>query len=165
MITSIFMLTSGHSPHVKSGKATTRKRIFSRTTSISIDIKADPSIIWALLTNARDFARWNSTIISLEGEIKKGEKIRLKSTLDPDRIFRLKVIEMIAGEKLVWGDMLGKRVFTLKYNGRVTTFTMREKIGGLFFPLFAGKIPSFEPAFERFASDLKHEAEKITQFK
>ena len=119
MITSIFMLTSGHSPHVKSGKATTRKRIFSRTTSISIDIKADPSIIWALLTNATDFARWNSTIISLEGEIKKGEKIRLKSTLDPDRIFRLKVIEMIAGEKLVWGDMLGKRVFTLKYNQKI----------------------------------------------
>lgn len=165
MIPSIFILMSGQFPHVSSGKVTTRKRFFSRTTSISIDIKADPSIVWALLTNARDFARWNSTIISLEGEIKKGEKIRLKSTLDPDRIFRLKVIEMSAGEKLVWGDMLGKRVFTLKHKGSVTTFNMQEKIGGLFFPLFAGKIPSFEPAFERFASDLKHEAENITQFK
>ncbi len=37
------------------GKAVTIKKTFSRETAISIDIKADKSIIWALLTNASDY--------------------------------------------------------------------------------------------------------------
>jgi hypothetical protein len=39
------------------GTASTIKTTFSRATNISIDIHADKSIIWKLLTNARDFPR------------------------------------------------------------------------------------------------------------
>ena len=59
------------------GKATTIKKTFNRQTTVSITINADASIIWSLLTNAADFARWNSTILSIEGEIKLKEKIGL----------------------------------------------------------------------------------------
>jgi hypothetical protein len=38
---------------------------------------------------------------------------------------------------------------------------MTEKIGGPLFPLFAGAIPSFDEVFERYAADLKKEAESI----
>ena len=38
---------------------------------------------------------------------------------------------------------------------------MTEKIGGLIFPLFANKIPSFDKTFEQFTADLKKEAESI----
>ena len=62
-------------------KATTIKKTFSRETTVSINIEADASIVWTLLTNAADFPRWNSTIVSMEGQIKLGEKIKLKSTL------------------------------------------------------------------------------------
>jgi hypothetical protein len=71
------------------GKSVTIKKIFSRETAISIDIQADKSIIWALLTNASDYPRWNSTVISIDGSITKGRKIQLKSTLDPKRVFKL----------------------------------------------------------------------------
>jgi hypothetical protein len=37
---------------------------------------------------------------------------------------------------------------------------MTEKIGGPLFPLFAKMIPPFDDSFEKFASDLKQEAEK-----
>jgi uncharacterized protein YndB with AHSA1/START domain len=142
------------------GKALTIKNTFSRETSVGIDIQADKSIIWALLTNAADYARWNSTIISIEGAIAKGEKILLKSTLDPKRVFKLSVKEFEADHKLVWGDAMGKRTYALKSIGNgLTNFTMTEKIGGPFFPLFAKMIPSFDEAFEQFASDLKKEAE------
>ena len=70
------------------GQAVTIKKTFSRETAISIDIQADKSIIWALLTNASDYSRWNSTVISLEGTIAKGAKIQLKSTLDPKKDFQ-----------------------------------------------------------------------------
>lgn len=34
------------------GKATTIKKTFSRETSVSVDIQADPKTVWGLLTNA-----------------------------------------------------------------------------------------------------------------
>jgi uncharacterized protein YndB with AHSA1/START domain len=144
----------------QNGIATTTKKTFSRTTSISQVIHAKPSVIWNLITNANDFARWNSTIVSIEGEIKEGEKIALKSTLDENRVFKLKVKEAITNKKLAWGDAMGSRIFTLEANGADTVFMMSEKIGGPIFPLFASKIPSFDASFEAFTADLKQEAEK-----
>jgi hypothetical protein len=147
-------------------KAYTVKKIFSRETSVSIEIKADPSIIWALLINASDFPRWNSTVISIEGNIASGEKIYLKSTLDLKRIFKLKVKEFYPESKLVWGDAMGNRTYTLNKNGNGSVqFSITEKIGGPLFPLFAGMIPSFDQSFEQFACDLKKESERIMNTK
>jgi len=146
------------------GKAATEKKTFSRETAVSIDIQADKSIIWTLLTQASDFARWNSTIISITGIIAPGETIRLTSKLDPKRVFKLRIVEFESERKLVWGDAMGKRVYTLNTIGNnLTNFTMREKIGGPLFPLFAKMIPSFDQAFEAFARDLKNEAETISK--
>lgn len=66
---------------------------------------------------------------------------------------------MAINEKLVWGDALGERVYTLTKNHNGVLFNMTEKIGGLMFPLFAKKIPSFDASFEQFAADLKKAAE------
>lgn len=146
------------------GKAFTEKKIFSRETSVSIEINADKSILWALLTNADDVARWNTTVISIEGNIAPKGKIKLKSTLDPKRVFKLQVKDYVPDERLIWGDAMGNRVFTLKANGpQRTQFTMTEKIGGPFFPLFSGMIPSFDESFEAYARDLKKEAEIISK--
>jgi uncharacterized protein YndB with AHSA1/START domain len=148
------------------GKAVTIKKKFSRETAISIDIQADKSIIWALLTNASDYPRWNSTVISIDGTVTKGGKIQLKSTLDPKRVFNLSVKEFEADNRLVWGGAMGKRVYTLKSIGNgLTNFSMNEKIGGPIFPLFAKMIPPFDKSFEQFASDLKKEAEIISNAK
>ena len=148
------------------GKALTIKKTFSRETAISIDIQADKSIIWALLANASDYPRWNSTVISIDGTITKGGKIQLKSTLDPKRVFKLSVKEFESDIKLVWGDAMGKRVYTLKTIGNgLTNFSMNEKIGGPIFPFFAKMIPPFDKSFEQFASDLKKEAETISKTK
>lgn len=141
------------------GKALTTKKLFSRETTVSIDIHAQPSKVWALLTNASDYPRWNSTIISLEGSIALGQQIRLTSTLDAKRVFKLSVKEMEAEKRLVWGDAMGKRVYTLSPTANGVNFSMTEKIGGPLFPLFAAMIPSFDESFERFAADLKKEAE------
>ena len=144
------------------GKASTIRKIFSRETSVNILIEADPAIIWTLLTNASDFPRWNSTVISIEGDIRKGQQIKLKSSLDPKRTFSLKVKEFEPEKRLVWGDALGSRVYTIeKARGDGIVFTMTEKIGGPLFPLFAKHIPPFDESFERFAADLKAEAETV----
>ena len=150
----------------RDGKATTTKSTFSRETSVSTTIYADSSIVWALLTNAADIPRWNSTVTSIKGNIRAGETIELKSTLDEKRTFKLKVKEFVPEKRLVWGDAQGNRVYTLdKDTGKGVLFTMSEKIGGPLFPLFSGFIPSFDESFERYAADLKKEAESIQNSK
>ncbi|MCW1970233.1 MAG: SRPBCC domain-containing protein [Anaerolineae bacterium] len=147
-------------------KATTTRKTFSRETSISATIRADASILWALLTTAHDFARWNSTIISIEGKIAQGEKIQLKSKLDPKRTFNLAIKTYEPEKRLVWGDAMGSRTYTLEPQSNGSTlFTMHEKIGGPLFPLFAKMIPPFDASFEQFTADLKREAEAIAQAK
>jgi uncharacterized protein YndB with AHSA1/START domain len=150
-------------PHsTQAGKAVTVRNIFSRETSVSTEILADPGIVWALLTNASDFPRWNSTVVSIQGEIRDGGEIALKSTLDEKRVFKLKIQEFQPEKRLVWGDNMGKRVYSLeKGAGDGLTFRMTEKIGGPLFPLFAKYIPPFDESFEQFAADLKKEAEAI----
>ncbi len=147
------------------GKAVTSKTTFSRETSVSVNIEADAAIIWALLTNAADFPRWNSTVISISGKIQNGETIELKSTLDEKRTFKLKIKEFVPNQRLVWGDPMGSRVYSLEKAGKGTQFKMSEKIGGPLFPLFAGMIPSFDESFDKFAADLKKEAETIQRSK
>lgn len=150
----------------QNGKATTVRKTFSRETSVSINIQADPTIVWALLTNASDYPRWNSTVTSIEGNIALGEKIKLKSILDAKRTFKLKVKEFEADKRLVWGDGQGNRIYTITKNGDGTvTFSMVEKIGGLMFPMYANMIPPFDESFEKFASDLKRESEIIAKTK
>jgi len=142
-------------------KAVTEKRMFSRETTVSVNIEASPSIVWALMTHASDFPRWNSTVVSVNGEIKEGGTIELKSTLDEKRVFKLKIKEFVSEKRLVWGDSMGSRVYTLDKNSNGVLFSMSEKIGGPLFPLFAKMIPPFDRSFEQFAADLKKEAETI----
>ena len=143
-------------------KANTERKTFSRTTSVSTDINADRAIVWQLLTSASDYPRWNSTVISIDGKIAAGEKIKLKSTLAPKRVFKLTVKEFEDEQRLQWGDGQGNRLYTLTNpRNRIVTFTMTETIGGLMFPLYAKYIPAFDQSFEQFAADLKKESEII----
>jgi len=149
-------------PKSREGKATTTRKTFSRETSVSTTILAGPAIVWALLTHASDYPRWNSTVTSVKGDIREGGSIELKSTLDEKRTFKLKVKEFVPEKRLVWGDATGSRVYTLgKGTGGGLLFSMSEKIGGPLFPLFARYIPPFDESFEQFAADLKREAETI----
>lgn len=144
----------------QNGVAYTTKKMFSRETKITVEIKAHPERIWEVLTNAPGYTQWNSTVLSMQGTIEEGKKIKLVSYLAPERTFSLKIKKLIPPSTLIWGDALGKRTFTLSKQGAFTKVTMHEKIGSLFYPLFANKIPDFDESFETFMKDLKTESEK-----
>ncbi|MEP3480270.1 MAG: SRPBCC domain-containing protein [Fuerstiella sp.] len=143
------------------GNASTVKKLFSRSTTVTVDIAAPPARIWELLTDSKNFASWNSTIVELTGDITPGGRIQLVSKLDPKRTFKLKVKEYKLNERLSWGDAMGTRVYTLTTRPDGSTqFQMTEKIGGPIFPLFAKMIPPFDSSFNQFAADLKLAAEE-----
>ncbi len=167
LLTFILIMTTSSFINAQNGTASTDKNAFNQSTTVSITINADKAIIWSLMTNASDLPRWNSTIISLDGEIKKGKKIKLKSTVDSTRTFKIKVKTMDAEKKMVWVSgsapfFRGKRTYTLTENADgSTTFTMRERMGGVMYPLAKKSLPPFNESFEQFARDLKKEAESI----
>jgi hypothetical protein len=151
----------------KNGIATTTRSTFRRSTAIVQRIAAKPEIVWSLLTNADDFPRWNSTVTSIVGPIGKGQKLAIRVKLDAKRVFKPKVVDFEPHSRMTWVDGMapffkGVRTFALTANADgTTTFSMDETLGGLMFPMAAGSIPDFKPAFEQYVADLKKEAEAI----
>ena len=135
--------------------------------SIAIDIAAPPPVVWALLTNAKAYPQWNSTVVKLDGNIAKTETIHLVAKVAPDRTFDLKVTEYVKNEKMVWEDggkaFAGVRTFTLLpiASGNGTRFAMSETLSGRMLPMIEGSLPDFTVEFNGFAADLKKAAEKV----
>jgi hypothetical protein len=138
---------------------------FEMQTSVATNIKAPATKIMGLLTDAKNFTKWNSTVISVDGDIKKGETIRLVSKLDPKRTFKLNVAELTP-TTLIWKDgfapmFSGVRTFTLQTNPDGSTdFTMTEVFKGIMLPMIKGSLPDFKENFEQYAADLKNASEK-----
>lgn len=134
--------------------------------SIAVDIAAPVPIVWALLTNAKAYPEWNSTVVKLDGTIAKTEVIKLVAKVAPDRAFELKVSELIKNERMVWEDggkaFAGVRTFTLQpTEGGGTRFAMSETLSGRMLPMIEGSLPDFTPEFNGFAADLKKAAERV----
>lgn len=131
---------------------------------VAINIHAKPEKIWALLTDAAGFPRWNSTVTSIEGPIAKGTKLAIRVPVS-DRTFTPKVTELVPNARMVWSDGMapmfkGERTFTLtpKEDGS-TVFEMVEVFSGVMLPMIKGSLPDFGPVFDRYALDLKKAAE------
>jgi uncharacterized protein YndB with AHSA1/START domain len=160
LLTALLIIMATSTAQGQAAPARTTRTTFHRETSVSTIIKASDATVWSLLTTAADYPRWNSTVTSIEGQIAPGERIVLRSTLDAKRKFALQVREFAPHTRLVWGDGKGQRTYEIRNNGDSTvTFSMRERIGGLMFPLYARAIPSFDASFDSFAADLRKEAE------
>lgn len=136
------------------------------TYSATRTIDASPERVWGLLTDAAAYPDWNSTIISLEGVITLGEKIKLVSTVNPKRAFKLAVTEMEQPTRMVWADGMplglfkGVRTYTLTaISDKQTEFKMEEVFSGLLEPLISKSIPDMTESFAEFADCLKNAAE------
>ena len=157
---------TANTANTNSVKASTARTTFRLEVAVAIDIDAPRERIWGLITDASRIPEWNSTITSLSGSIKEGEKIELKSTLDPSRTFKLKVSDVVANEQMKWSDgfapmFRGVRTYRLEdLGGGRTRFSMSEVLSGLMLPMIAGSLPDFAPSFEAWAADLKREAER-----
>jgi hypothetical protein len=146
-------------------KATKTATTFRMDCAVAITIQAPPERIWALLTNAADFPRWNSTVTRIGGTIAEGEKLALEVPAAPGRTFKPKVTALEPGRRMVWSDGMapmfkGVRTFKLVPQPDGSThFTMEEVFSGIMLPLIKGSLPDFAPSFEAYAADLKREAE------
>lgn len=141
--------------------------VFSMVCGVEINIRASAENIWSLLTDATGFPRWNSTVNGVEGEIREGERLRLHVP-GTDRVFTPRVSDVVPHAHMIWTGgfaplFKGVRTFELRPGADGTTnFSMTERFSGLMLPLFKRSFPDFGPVFERYANDLKREAEHPT---
>ncbi|HEY7698173.1 MAG TPA: SRPBCC domain-containing protein [Vicinamibacteria bacterium] len=148
-------------------RVTQVRKAFSLRCRVDANIHATADRIWSLLTDAKDFGRWNSTVVSIEGQIREGERLRLHVP-GTDRTFTPRVSKVVPNERMIWTGgfapiFKGVRTFALQPRGAGSTnFAMEETFSGLIYPLVKRSLPDFGPVFERYASDLKREAERST---
>jgi len=140
---------------------------FEMTCRVEVNIRASADVVWSLLTDAKGFPRWNSTVTGVEGEIRGGERLRVHVP-GTKRTFTPVVSDVVTAQRMIWSDGLpaifkGVRSFVLAPDDAMTTFVMEERFSGLMFALVKGTLPDFRPIFEAYASDLKREAERIAQ--
>lgn len=132
---------------------------------VEIAIAAPPEKIWALLTDAAGFPRWNGTVTSIEGTIALGERVKIRVPIS-ERTFSPRVTEFVPKQRMVWSDGMapmfrGERTFTLTARPDGTTvFEMVETFSGWMLPMIKASLPDFAPVFDRYARDLKNEAER-----
>lgn len=133
---------------------------------VTRSIAADPDTVWELLADTAKWKEWNPTIVSIDGKIAEGEKVRLVSTLNPKRAFNLSVTSVKPPTEMVWSDGMplglfkGERTYRLtRQSDGTTEFTMEEVYTGLMAPLITKSIPDMTENFGEFANGLKAAAE------
>jgi hypothetical protein len=138
---------------------------FGASCSVRATIRAKPEEVWALLTDAAGFPKWNSTVTRIDGEIAEGRTLALRVPAAPKRVFRPKVSRVVPARSMVWSEgtapfFRGVRTFTLEPAADGSThFTMTEALSGWMLPMIKGSLPDFAPIFETYAEDLKRAAE------
>jgi uncharacterized protein YndB with AHSA1/START domain len=134
---------------------------------VSAHIRAPVERVWALLTNAADFPRWNTTLTSITGEIAEGRTITLRVP-DSKRSFVLTVSQLEPNKSMIWSSgtapmFKGVRTFTLvPLSDGTTDFGMVEVLSGLMLPLIKSSLPDFNRMFSRYALDLQQAAESAS---
>ncbi len=150
---------------MKEPKVSQAHRTFSMACRVEVNIRAEPEIVWRLLTDAQSFPRWNSTVTGIEGEIREGERL-LVHVPGTDRTFTPRVSGVVPNERMTWTGGFAPvfnsvRTFVLTpRNDGSTDFAMEERFAGLMLPLARSSMPDFGPVFERYADDLRREAER-----
>ena len=151
-------------------KVTQTRGTFWLGCRVEVNVRARATVLWSLLTDAQGFPRWNSTVSSIEGQIRDGERLRLRAP-GTDRTFTPTVSGVVPNERMTWTGgfaplFKGVRTFALQQRDDGSTdFAMEERFSGLMLPLAKGSMPDFGPIFERYANDLKREAERASDVK
>ncbi len=144
---------------------TQERRMFSLTCRVEMDLRASVERTWAVLTDAKAFPRWNSTVAKIEGEIREGARLRVHAP-GTTRVFTPVVTGVVPNERMTWtGGFLpifkGVRTFELRPHADGSSrFAMAERFSGLLLPFVKRSLPDFGPIFLRYASDLRREAER-----
>ncbi|MEW4923674.1 SRPBCC domain-containing protein [Algibacter sp. 2305UL17-15] len=135
----------------------------------SITINASKERIWKILTDFENYPEWNSFIKSVSGDVKVGNKIRIKLQ---GMTFKPVVLTLNENTELKWlghlwfkGLFDGEHKFKLTDNGNGTTnFEQSENFSGILVKFFSKSLErDTKNGFEQMNKELKLHAENTKQ--
>ena len=135
----------------KGGKLT-----YSMFTKLEVPIDR----VWSHISDREKLLEWDSMLMELDGEIKKGSQIKLRSKLSPNQQFKLKVSEFRPPNLMVWKSgfwpmFKGVRTYQLQEESDGTLLALNESFSGILLPLIKKKLPDCETIFGTYIRDLK----------
>ena len=115
-------------------------------------INARNSTVWEIITDGGNYTVWDSGINRIDGELRNGGTIRVRTRTGGNRTFRLRV-RQIPGKVMTWtrgaplGLFEGVLTFTLTPHGGMTHLHVREEFPGPLLGPLRKTIPDLEQAF------------------
>jgi len=140
-----------------------------RTINSYIDIDAPPEKVWESLVDFKSWGLWNTFIPLVEGNLKVGERMRIK-VVSPGMkpmIFKPEVYEVIPYKKILWGGSFlkiiyrGDHAFLLEpgADGK-TRFRQIERFMGPIVLLMGDMIKKTEVGYHQMNRAFKEQVEK-----
>ena len=137
--------------------------------STTTTIRARPEAVWAILTDAPGYAKWNPEINRVDGQIALGRKIKAHVVLHGGKVqpVTVRVTELEPVRRVVWtgglplGLFTGRRTFSLTpRDGWVVEFTMHLQFSGPLSGPIARSLGDHQLDIDAFAAGLKKWAER-----
>jgi hypothetical protein len=129
-------------------------------------IYARSSTVWDIITDESNYTVWDSGITRIEGQMRNGGAIRIRTLTGGHRNYRLRV-QQIPGEVMTWtgglpmGLFTGVRTFTLSPQDGKTQLRVREEFSGPLLGLIWRTVPDLGQDCTGYVNAVKERAELI----
>jgi hypothetical protein len=129
-------------------------------------VNARNSTVWDIITDASNFTVWDSGITRIQGELRNGGTIKIRTRTGGNRTFRLHV-QQIPGEVMTWtgglplGMFKGMRTFTLSPRSGMTHLRVKEEFNGPLLGLIWRTVPDLGQDCTGYVNAVKERAELI----
>jgi hypothetical protein len=129
-------------------------------------IYARSSTVWDIITDAANYTVWASGITRVDGQVRNGGTIRVRTRTGGNRTFRLRV-RQIPGQMMTWtagpplGLFTGVRTFTLSPHGGKTHLRVKEEFSGPLLGLIGRTAPDRGQDCTGYVNAVKERAEQL----
>lgn len=134
-----------------------------------ITINAAPKSVWKVLTNFKDYSKWNPFIKSIFGEQKVGKQIEvcMQPPNGKEMTFKPDILKFSENKEFRWvGKLVVKGIFDGEHyfklvdlGGDQTKLIHGENFGGILLPLMGKILSNTKLGFQLMNESLKKECE------
>ena len=115
------------------------------TIKTAIDVAASAEMVWRVLTYFPDYPKWNPFLVSIQGSLSPGQRLKIQARFSQDREYKFspRVVKVIPASELRWrrwrlieGVFDRELAFFIVPNGiKGVRFIQREHFSGFLAPL------------------------------
>ena len=129
-------------------------------------INARSSTVWGIITDDGNLTVWESGITWIDGEIRNGALIRIRTIRGGRRTFRTRV-QQLPGQVMIWktdlvpGLLRWTRTYSLSPQNSLTGLRVKDEFDGPLLRFAADRLPVSEQDLYSFIAAVRRRAELL----